>query len=141
MPNAMLAPAPLGQPPLRSTVRAGLSVPAIAAPMFLVSGPEHVIACCRAGIVGSFPTINARTPEILDGWLAEMAKVHKTGQSQRWRCQTRSIVPTRWVLNPSSGDPRNWARNAGGRLTGSPAKAPSSKGESSDVLIAFISVS
>ncbi|MFM7708005.1 MAG: hypothetical protein ACKO9D_08335, partial [Gammaproteobacteria bacterium] len=33
----------------------GLRLPLIAAPMFLVSGPELVLACCRAGIVGSFP--------------------------------------------------------------------------------------
>jgi nitronate monooxygenase len=53
------------QPALRRNVR----LPAIAAPMFLVSGPEMVIAACKAGIIGSFPTPNARTPEILDQWM------------------------------------------------------------------------
>ena len=67
----------LGQAALRADLRAGLQVPAIAAPMFLVSGLEHVTACCRAGIVGSFPTINARTPEILDDWLTQMADLPK----------------------------------------------------------------
>ena len=43
-----------------------LRIPAIAAPMFLVSGPDMVIAASRAGMIGSFPTPNARTPEILD---------------------------------------------------------------------------
>lgn len=49
-----------------------LSVPLIAAPMFLISGPKMVIECCRNGVVGSFPTPNARTPEILEEWLKEI---------------------------------------------------------------------
>jgi len=49
-----------------------LSLPLIAAPMFLVSGPDLVIAACKEGIVGSFPTPNARTPEILEEWLDEI---------------------------------------------------------------------
>lgn len=46
-----------------------LALPAIAAPMTAVSGPDLVIAACRAGVIGSFPTHNAATPEILDDWL------------------------------------------------------------------------
>lgn len=46
-----------------------LRLPAFAAPMFLVSGPELVIACCRAGIVGSFPSPNVRTVEELEQWI------------------------------------------------------------------------
>ena len=46
-----------------------LRLPLIAAPMFLASGPELVLACCRAGIVGTFPVKNQRTAEGLDGWL------------------------------------------------------------------------
>lgn len=46
-----------------------LRVPVVAAPMFLISGPELVIAACRAGIVGAFPTNNARTAEELDAWM------------------------------------------------------------------------
>lgn len=46
-----------------------LRLPLIAAPMFLVSGPDLVLACCRAGIVGSFPFPNARTGEMLRQWL------------------------------------------------------------------------
>lgn len=49
-----------------------LRLPVIAAPMFLVSGPELVIAACRAGVVGSFPVANCRTPEDLDRWLAQI---------------------------------------------------------------------
>lgn len=46
-----------------------LRLPVIAAPMFIVSGPELVIAQCKAGIVGSFPTLNARPSGMLDEWL------------------------------------------------------------------------
>ena len=41
--------------PLPSSFEGRLRLPVIAAPMFLASGPEMVLACCRAGIVGSFP--------------------------------------------------------------------------------------
>ncbi len=46
-----------------------LAVPVVAAPMFLVSGPDLVIAASRAGAVGSFPAPNCRTPAELDAWL------------------------------------------------------------------------
>ena len=46
-----------------------LSVPIVGAPLFIVSGPELVIAQCKAGIVGSFPALNARPAELLDKWL------------------------------------------------------------------------
>lgn len=49
-----------------------LRVPLIAAPMFLVSGPDLVIATCQAGAIGSFPTANARTLDDLDAWLARI---------------------------------------------------------------------
>lgn len=62
----------LGNRNLAGELRAKLELPAIAAPMFLISGPELVIACCKAGVIGSFPTLNARTPAILDAWLARI---------------------------------------------------------------------
>ena len=46
-----------------------MRIPAIGAPMFIVSGPELVIAQCKAGIVGSFPALNARPQPVLDEWL------------------------------------------------------------------------
>ncbi|WP_082976552.1 nitronate monooxygenase family protein [Nocardia sp. 852002-20019_SCH5090214] len=49
-----------------------LTIPAIAAPMTSVSGPDLVIAACRHGVVGSFPTHNAATTEELDGWLEQI---------------------------------------------------------------------
>ena len=51
---------------------AGLRAPVIGAPMFLVSGPELVIEQCKAGIVGSFPALNARPQEQLDVWLTQI---------------------------------------------------------------------
>lgn len=53
--------------------RGRLALPLIGSPMFLASGQELVLAQCKAGIAGSFPTLNARTPELLDQWLARIA--------------------------------------------------------------------
>lgn len=50
-----------------------LRLPVVAAPMFLVSGPEMVIAAARGGIVGAFPTPNCRTAEQLDEWMTRIA--------------------------------------------------------------------
>lgn len=49
-----------------------LSLPVIAAPMFIASGPALVAAQCKAGIVGAFPALNARPAELLDGWLTDI---------------------------------------------------------------------
>jgi nitronate monooxygenase len=57
---------------LPASLKSRLSLPLIAAPMFLVSGPALVKAACRAGVIGSFPTANCRTVEELDRWLADM---------------------------------------------------------------------
>lgn len=50
-----------------------LRLPLIAAPMFLVSGPDLVIAACRNGVIGSFPTANCRTTDELDRWMTRIA--------------------------------------------------------------------
>ena len=52
-------------PPLFDSLR----VPVVAAPLFIISNPDLVIAECKAGIVGSFPSLNARPIEMLDQWL------------------------------------------------------------------------
>src|SRR5215217_3787928 len=52
-------------PPLFDRLR----LPAIGAPLFIVSNPDLVIAQCKAGIVGSFPALNARPQSLLDEWL------------------------------------------------------------------------
>ncbi len=54
---------------LPAVLRGTLSLPVIAAPMFIVSGPDLVIAQCLSGIVGSFPALNARPAGMLDAWL------------------------------------------------------------------------
>lgn len=51
---------------------ANLRTPVIGAPMFLVSGPDLVIEQCKAGIIGSFPALNARPQEQLDVWLTQI---------------------------------------------------------------------
>jgi nitronate monooxygenase len=49
-----------------------LSLPVIASPLFIASGPALVAAQCKAGIVGSFPALNARPAELLDTWLTDL---------------------------------------------------------------------
>lgn len=49
-----------------------LAMPAVAAPMFLISGPRLVIECCKNGIVGTFPALNQRTSEGLGEWLTQI---------------------------------------------------------------------
>jgi len=55
--------------PLPKILQDNLAIPVIGSPLFLVSGPELVIAQCKAGIVGSFPALNARPQNVLDEWL------------------------------------------------------------------------
>ena len=50
-------------------LKASLRIPVIASPLFIVSNPDLVIAQCKAGVVGSFPALNARPIEVLDQWL------------------------------------------------------------------------
>ncbi|MDB9997118.1 nitronate monooxygenase family protein [Gammaproteobacteria bacterium] len=54
---------------LPKILEGNLSVPVIGSPLFLVSGPELVIAQCKAGIVGSFPALNARPQHVLAEWI------------------------------------------------------------------------
>ena len=49
-----------------------LRLPAVGSPLFIISTPDLVIAQCRAGIIGSFPALNARPKEALDGWLSRI---------------------------------------------------------------------
>lgn len=49
-----------------------LSIPVIGAPLFIISVPDLVIAQCKAGVVGSFPALNARPPALLDEWIARI---------------------------------------------------------------------
>jgi nitronate monooxygenase len=63
-----------------------LSAPIIAAPMFLVSGPDLVVETCRAGMVGTFPALNQRTNEGYDAWLIEIQQrldAHQAATGQK----------------------------------------------------------
>ena len=60
--------------PLPKILLDNLSIPVIGAPLFLVSGPELVIAQCKAGIVGAFPALNARPQTVLEEWLIRIKK-------------------------------------------------------------------
>jgi nitronate monooxygenase len=58
--------------PLPACFEGRLTVPAIAAPMFLVSGPDLVVEACRSGVVGTFPALNQRSSERYEAWLTEI---------------------------------------------------------------------
>ncbi len=57
-------------PPILSNLR----IPVVAAPLFIISHPALVIAQCKAGVVGSFPALNARPASQLDEWLHEISE-------------------------------------------------------------------
>lgn len=59
-----------------------LSLPVIGSPMFIASGPALVAAQCKAGIVGSFPALNARPAELLDTWLTDLQAELATYQAE-----------------------------------------------------------
>jgi nitronate monooxygenase len=58
--------------PIPQILQGRLRLPVVGAPMFIVSTPRLVLAQCKAGIVGSFPALNARPAAQLDDWLAEI---------------------------------------------------------------------
>src|SRR5450432_4320160 len=60
--------------PIPEILRGRLRLPVIGAPMFIVSTPRLVLAHCKAGIVGSFPALNARPASQLDEWLAQITE-------------------------------------------------------------------
>lgn len=57
---------------LDDKIRSSLTIPAICAPMFLVTGPALVREACKAGVIGGVPRQNARSFEAFEGWLAEI---------------------------------------------------------------------
>jgi nitronate monooxygenase len=71
-----------------------LRLPVFAAPMFLVSGPELVIAACKAGIVGAFPTPNCRTTATLDEWMTQINTALAAAATQP---SEHPVAP--WALN------------------------------------------
>ena len=67
--------------PVPDAFRGRMRLPVIAAPMFLVSGPQLVIAACRAGVSAAFPSLNARPVEVLDEWLTRVGRELDTHRS------------------------------------------------------------
>ena len=59
-------------PTIAQSLKAKLRLPIIGSPLFIISNPKLVIAQCKAGIIGSFPALNARPKELLDDWLSEI---------------------------------------------------------------------
>ncbi len=85
-----------------------LSIPVIGAPLFIISVPDLVIAQCKAGIVGSFPALNARPPALLDEWLARIKQelaAHDKAHPGRPRRRSRS---TRSCIGRTTGSIRIW---------------------------------
>src|SRR5271156_3896625 len=60
--------------PIPEILEGRLRLPVIGSPMFIVSTPKLVAAQCKAGIVGSFPALNARPQALLDDWLSELSE-------------------------------------------------------------------
>jgi len=56
-----------------NAIKSRLRLPAICAPMFLVTGPEMVISACKSGVMGTFPATNARTEDQLVSWLDQIS--------------------------------------------------------------------
>lgn len=59
---------------LPDTLRKTMSLPLVAAPLFIISNPDLVIALCKAGVVGSFPALNARPAAELEKWLQRITR-------------------------------------------------------------------
>ncbi|RUU62219.1 nitronate monooxygenase, partial [Mesorhizobium sp. M2C.T.Ca.TU.009.01.2.1] len=59
--------------PIPDALLTRLRLPVIAAPMFLVSGPDLVVEVCRSGVIGAFPALNQRSSEGFSAWLEEIS--------------------------------------------------------------------
>ena len=70
------------------------SVPVIGAPLFIISNPDLVIAQCKAGVLGSFPALNARPQELLDDWLAQI-----TEELESYKLKNPSVPVAPYAVN------------------------------------------
>ncbi|BAC14625.1 hypothetical conserved protein [Oceanobacillus iheyensis HTE831] len=75
-------------------VKNQMTLPVMMAPMFLISNPNMVIRGCEAGIIGTFPALNARTTDILDEWMTE---INTTLEEKRAEDPNKKIAP--WGIN------------------------------------------
>jgi nitronate monooxygenase len=87
--RAALQPTPTIMNAKTQKLLAHLRIPVIASPLFIISNPELVIAQCKAGVIGSFPSLNARPAEMLGEWLRRI-----TGELGEWEARTgRKAAP------------------------------------------------
>tara|TARA_B100000886_G_scaffold61244_1_gene37872 strand:+ start:4253 stop:5230 length:978 start_codon:yes stop_codon:yes gene_type:complete len=68
--------------PIPNSIKDNISIPVIGAPLFLISVPDLVIAQCKAGIIGSFPALNARPQHVLEEWIVRIKTELKEYQEQ-----------------------------------------------------------
>ena len=68
--------------PIPDSIKDNISIPVIGAPLFLISVPDLVIAQCKAGIIGSFPALNARPQHVLEEWIVRIKTELKQYQEQ-----------------------------------------------------------
>ena len=68
--------------PIPDSIKDNISIPVIGAPLFLISVPDLVIAQCKAGIIGSFPALNARPQSVLEEWIIRIKTELKEYQEQ-----------------------------------------------------------
>ena len=89
---------------LPASLSENLSLPLVAAPMFLVSGPKLVTATCKAGVLGTFPSLNARPIEQLDTWLGDInneLSEHKAANSANPNAKT-APYGVNLIVHPSN---------------------------------------
>ena len=68
--------------PIPDSIKDNISIPVIGAPLFLISVPDLVIAQCKAGLIGSFPALNARPQHVLEEWIVRIKTELKEYQDQ-----------------------------------------------------------
>jgi nitronate monooxygenase len=103
--------------PLPASLANTLELPVLGSPLFIVSGPELVIAQCKAGIVGSFPALNARPVEKLDEWLTRIE--NELGEYKALH-PGKKVAP--YAVNQMPGSP-SWRKTTTSAGTTSPASS------------------
>jgi len=83
----------MSTPPASRVLPSPLRLPVVAAPMFLISGPELVIAACTSGVIGAFPAPNCRTDEELDTWMSTISDALRTAAEEP------GAVVAPWAVN------------------------------------------
>ncbi len=78
-------------------IRERCALPLFAAPMFLISNPDMVIAACKAGVIGTFPVLNARTIDDLETWMQRITSALAAAEEQNQDQNSRKIAP--WAAN------------------------------------------